>query len=197
MSIVLFGPNGMIGSRIAGELADRGETVRGVSRASGVDITDPDQVAGAVRGADLVISATSARGVDYTLVDTARSLIEGLRRGEVHRVIVVGGAGSLELADGSRLVDSADFPKSYRAEALQAADALGVFREVGDLAWTYVSPAALIHPGERTGRYRLGGDRLITDAAGNSEISAEDYAIAIADLAESGGHAGERVTAAW
>jgi putative NADH-flavin reductase len=197
MKIVVFGPTGMIGSEIVAELERRGHDVTGVSRANGVDIIDADAVAGAVRGCDGVVCAISARGVDYTLSDVARSLIEGMRSGEGRRLVVVGGAGSLEVAPGVRLLDTPDFPEAYAAEARQAADALGVFREVDDLDWTYVSPAALIHPGERTGSYRLGGDQLVVDAAGNSEISAEDFAIVIADLVESGTHARERVTAAW
>jgi putative NADH-flavin reductase len=197
MKIIVFGPTGMIGSEIVAELQRRGHDVTGASRANGVDITDADAVAGAVRGHDVAICAISARGVDYTLSDVARALITGMRGGAVRRLVVVGGAGSLEVAPGVRLVDTPDFPEAYVAEARQAADALGVFREVDDLDWTYVSPAALIHPGERTGSYRLGGDQLLVDAAGNSEISAEDFAIAIADLVESGAHAQERVTTAW
>ena len=67
---------------------------------------------------------------------------------------------------------------------------------VEDLDWTFVSPAAFIHPGERTGRYRVGGDQLLVDDNGNSEVSAEDYAIAIADLLEQGGRERERITVA-
>jgi len=197
MKIVLFGPTGMIGSRIATELTGRGHEVLGVSRAGGTDITDPAQVAAAVTGADAVVCAISNRGAEYTLADVARSLLDGLRRGGVRRVLVVGGAGSLEVADGHRLVDTPDFPEAWKAEATQAADSLAVYRATDDLDWTYVSPAAFIHPGERTGAYRLGGDRLITDASGTSEISAEDYAIAIADLVDSGEHVRERVGVAW
>ncbi len=197
MKIVVFGPTGMIGSEAVAELERRGHDVTGVSRATGVDITDAAAVAEAVRGHDAVVCAISARGVDYTLSDVARSLIEGLRSAATARLIVVGGAGSLEVAPGIRLLDTPDFPDAYAAEARQAADALDVFRAVDDLDWTYVSPAAFIHPGERTGSYRLGGDQLLVDAAGKSEISAEDFAIALADLIDSGGHGRERVTAAW
>ena len=197
MRVVVFGPNGMVGSRIVTELEGRGHDVVGASRSSGVDVTSPDAVAQAVAGADVVVSAIAARGVDYTLSDVARSLIAGLRQAEVTRVLNVGGAGSLEVGDGVRLLDTPDFPEEYKAEAGQAADSLAVWRAADDLDWTYVSPAAFIHPAERTGRYRLGGDQLLTDAQGNSEISAEDYAVAIADLAESGEHGRERVGVAW
>ena len=197
MKIVVFGPSGMIGSCIAAELGSRGHEVVGASRASGTDVTDPSAVAAAVAGADAVVCATSARGVDYTLADTARSLIDGMRQAGATRVVVVGGAGSLEVAPGVRLIDTPEFPQEYKAESAQGAEALAVFRDVTDLDWTYVSPAAYIHPGEQTGSYRLGGEQLLSDEAGNSEISAEDYAIAIADLVDQGSHVRERVTAAW
>ena len=197
MKIVVFGPTGMVGSAVVTELTQRGHEVVGASRSLGTDITDPSAVAAAVSGADAVVCAVSARGVDHTLADAARSLVDGMRRSDCKRVVVVGGAGSLEVAPGTRLIDTPEFPEEYKAEASQGAEALGFFRGVDDLDWTYVSPAAFIHPGERTGRYRLGGDQLLADESGNSEISAEDYAIAIADLLEQGGHARERVSAAW
>jgi putative NADH-flavin reductase len=197
MKIVLFGPGGMVGSRIATELEQRGHDVTGASRASGADVTDPDSVAGVAAGADAVVSAVSARTGEYTLADVARSLTDGVGRAGVRRLVVVGGAGSLEIAPGMRLVDTPDFPAEWKPEALDHADALEVYRGSKNLDWTFVSPAAYIHPGERTGHYRLGGDELLVDENGNSEISAEDYAIAIADLLEHDGHERERVSVAW
>jgi uncharacterized protein len=197
MKIVVFGPTGMIGSRIVTELEQRGHEVIGVSRATGADITDPDSVATAAAGADAVVSAVAARGVDYTLTDVARSAVDGLRRADVKRLVIVGGAGSLEVAPGTRLMDTPGFPDEFKAEAGQGADALELFRGISDLDWTYVSPAAFIHPGERTEHYRLGADQLLVDENGNSEISAEDYAIAIADLVEQEAHPRARVGVAW
>ncbi len=197
MKIVVFGPTGMIGRPITTELEQRGHQVIRASRATGADITSPESVAATAAGADAIISAVSARGVDHTLADVARSLIDGARTAGVRRVLVVGGAGSLEVAPGVRLVDTPDFPEEWKPEALQHADALEVYRAIDDLDWTFVSPAAFIHPGERTGHYRLGGDQLLTDEDGNSEISAEDYAIAIADLIERDDHNRQRVTVAW
>jgi putative NADH-flavin reductase len=198
MNIVVFGATGMIGTEIVAALEQRGHQVTGASRSTGIDITDPAAVAGAVTGADVAISAVSARSGTYTLVDVAHALIDGIRRSSGDpRLIVVGGAGSLEVAPGVRLIDTPDFPEEYKPEAAQAAEALAVYREVTDLSWTYVSPAAFIHPAEKTGSYRLGGDQLLVDDAGNSEISVADFALAVADLAEQGGHARARVTAAW
>jgi putative NADH-flavin reductase len=88
-------------------------------------------------------------------------------------------------------------PEDWKPEAIAHTEALDYYRSVEDLDWTFVSPAAFIHPGERTGRYRLGGDQLLVDDNGNSEVSAEDYAIAIADLLETGGRERERITVAW
>jgi uncharacterized protein len=197
MKIVLFGATGIIGSRIAAELEQRGHEVVAATRSTGVDAIDPAAVAAAVAGADAVVSSVSTRGADYSLADVAGSLVDGLHRAGVRRLVVVGGAASLEVAPGERLLDTPDFHEEWKPEALQGIAALEVYRSVDDLDWTFVSPAAYIHPGERTGSYRLGGDQLLVDENGNSEISAEDYAIAIADLIEQGTHARERVGVAW
>jgi uncharacterized protein len=135
--------------------------------------------------------------VSYTLADVAPALVEGLREAAVRRLEVVGGACSLEVAPGKRLLDTPGFPEECKPEAIAQFDALDSYRGVEDLDWTLVSPAAFIHPGERTDRFRLGADQLLVDDNGNSEVSAEDYAIAIADLLEQGGHERERITVAW
>ena len=78
-----------------------------------------------------------------------------------------------------------------------AADALAVFQaSTGDVDWSYVSPGALLEPGERTGSYRVGGDELLTDADGQSRITMEDFAIAMLDEAETPKHSRRRFTAA-
>jgi putative NADH-flavin reductase len=197
VKIVLFGATGMIGSRIAEELARRGHEIVPATRVTGTDATSPESVAQAARGADAIVSAVSARGGGYSLSDVARGLIEGARRAGVPRIIIVGGAATLEVAPGVRLLDTPDFPDEWKAEAREGADSLEEYRRVNDLDWTFVSPAAYIHAGERTGSYRRGRDQLLVDANGNSEISAEDYAIAIADILESDDYARTRVSVAW
>jgi uncharacterized protein len=197
VKIIVFGPKGMIGSRIVTELEQRGHEVSGISRASGIDATNPAAVAESVAGADAVISAVSRRDGDSTLVDVANGLTEGLRRAGVRRLLVVGGASSLEVAPGVRLFDTPEFHDEWRPEAQQGIDALAFYRGIDDLDWTFISPAALIRPGDRKGTYRLGGEQLLVDENGHSEISAEDYAVAIADLVEQDTHARERVGVAW
>src|SRR6185312_11241035 len=133
-----------------------------------------------------------------SLPTAARALIEGATRAHVSRLIVVGGAGSLEVAPGVRLVDAPGFPEEYKAESLDQADALAVYRgSAGNLDWTYISPAAEIGPGTRTGRYRTGNDALLTDANGKSFISYEDYAKAVLDEIEHPTHSRARMTVAY
>ena len=214
--IVLFGASGMIGSRALAEALARGHEVTAVVRdparvtttdpkltvATG-DVTDPATVTRLGEGADVVVSAVSQRGpgLDQTAAYDAvgRGLVEGLRAlgADAPRLVVVGGAGSLEVAPGARLVDQPGFPDAYKSEALAHAEVLEKLRGVTDVRWSYLSPAVEIAPGERTGTFRLGGDAVVSDADGKSFISAEDYSIALIDEAESGKHVGERFTLAY
>jgi uncharacterized protein len=109
---------------------------------------------------------------------------------------MVGGAGSLEVAPGLRLVDTPNFPAEWRPISLARADALEVL-ETSDLDWTSVSPAALIQPGDRTGMFRLGKDTLLTDSKGESRISAENFAAALVDEVEKPRHIGQRFAVAY
>jgi putative NADH-flavin reductase len=211
MKLVLFGATGMVGSRIATEASARGHQVLAVSRsgqspvpgvtATAADARDPAKVTALAAGADAVASAcvpprdgTDAGGPFLAI---NKALVEGVRAAGVERLVVVGGAGSLEVAPGQAAVDQPGFPEAYLPEALAHRDALAFYRTVDDLDWTYVSPAAEIGPGTRTGRFRLGGDRMLTDDHGNSRISAEDYAIAFVDELETPAHPRARMSVAY
>jgi putative NADH-flavin reductase len=189
MRIALFGARGMIGQRIAAEARSRGQAVSALGRE--VSVTDAASVARAAVGHDAVVSAVGPGfGPDAEPWDmlsrAAQALLAGVKAAGVKRLVVVGGAGSLEVAPGKQLVDRPDFPAAWRPAALAHRDALGVYRENRDpeIAWTYVSPAAFIEPGVRTGAYRTGGDQLLVDAKGESRISAKDFAVAIVDELE-------------
>ncbi|CAB5279914.1 NAD(P)H-binding protein [Burkholderia multivorans] len=195
LNIALFGATGMIGSRIAAEAARRGHRVTALSRRPGAagdgitakaaDLFDPASVAAALPGHDVVASAYGPKQDDAANVVTAvKALVEGARRAGLKRVVVVGGAGSLEVAPGKQLVDTEGFPAEYKAVALAHRDALDYLKTVDDLDWTFFAPAALIAPGERTGTFRTGTGKLIVDANGDSRISAEDYAVAFVDALE-------------
>jgi putative NADH-flavin reductase len=129
----------------------------------------------------------------------ARALLVGLKTAGVRRLVVVGGAGSLEVAPGKQLVEQPGFPVPWKPVALAHRDALAVYRASGEpsVEWTYVSPAALIQPGQRTGKYRIGGDQLLVDAKGESRISAEDYAVAVVDELETRAHPRARIGVAY
>lgn len=200
MKIALFGAGGTIGSRIAKEAAKRGHSVTPISRKGQVraDATKPEEVAKAVRGHDAVVNATGPQAGEpvESLAAVARGVIEGAKKGGVKRLLVVGGAGSLEVAPGKRLVDTPQFPAAWKPVALAHAGTLDLYRK-SDLDWTYLSPAALIAPGERTGKYRTGSDQLLTDAKGESRISAEDFAVAVVDELEKNRNVRKRFTVAY
>ncbi|NUR57429.1 MAG: NAD(P)H-binding protein [Catenulispora sp.] len=225
MDIVLFGATGMVGSRIAAEAAARGHRVTAVSRSGELpattgaapgdgdgdrdagqiipvvgDARDRERVAELVKGADVVAAALvpPRDGSDprTPFVSLYEDFLAGVEAGGSPRTVIVGGAGSLRVAPGVRLVDSPGFPPPYQPEALAHADVLDSLRaNAASLPmWTYISPAPQVGPGERTGSYRLGvGDDLLPGAA---SISAEDYATAFVDELESGAHPRQRLSVA-
>jgi uncharacterized protein len=206
MNVVLYSATGMIGSRVLNELVSRGHNVTAVVRdpskvaanpAVNVvkgDIFDTADVAAKTIGVDAVISAYGPGAGDVNeLLTATRSLIAGLDQSGTKRLIFVGGAGSLYVKPGVDVIASGFLPAEYKDIAIAHRDALALLRE-SDLDWTYFSPAGFIQPGERTGKFRLGKDDLITDEKGNSSISAEDYAIALADELEHPKHIRQRFT---
>jgi putative NADH-flavin reductase len=206
MNVVLYGASGMVGSRVLKELVSRGHQVTAVVRnpskvaaASGVkvvqgDALDAKDVAAKVTGADAVISSYAPPADKVgTLLEAVSALIAGTKEAGVKRLLVVGGAGSLLVAPGVDVIDSGHLPAEYMEIAIAHRDALKVLKNA-DLDWTYFSPAAFIQPGERTGKFRLGGDSLIADEKGTSSISAEDYAIALVDELERPAHVRQRFT---
>jgi len=211
----LFGAGGNVGQRIVSEALRRNHRVTAVVRDEATmlpqhnllvlegDATDKASVAKTAIGADAIISAISPRpGQDgrpaSSLSAAAHALIDGAREAGVKRVVIVGGAGSLEIAPGQQIVDQPDFPESYKPEAFEQRDALAVYRSEADgLDWTYISPAAEVHPGERTGKYRQSGEQLLVNEDGKSTISFEDYAVAVLDELERGAHLAQRISVAY
>jgi uncharacterized protein len=211
MELIIFGASGLLGTRLVTEALDRGHDVTAVARdasrlddrdgrvrTASADATDAGSVAAVAAGHDVAISAVTQHEAPQMMVDAARALLEGLASAGVPRLISVGGAGSLEVEPGKRLVDTPDFHEEWKPEALAAADALEVFRQSdASVEWSFISPGALLAPGERTGDYRLGGDRLLVANDGRSHISMEDFAVAILDEAEQPKHPRQRFTAAY
>ncbi|WP_217546426.1 NAD(P)-dependent oxidoreductase [Streptomyces sp. GbtcB6] len=210
--IALFGATGTIGSRVLDEALDRGHEVRAVVRnpakltkgAPGLtvvtgDVLDPESVAEAAKGQDVVISAVGGGdgpGHIATIKPSAEALVAGLRTlgAAAPRLVFVGGAGSLRKPDGTQVWDAEGLPEFLLQIMHAHGDALDFCRTVSDVKWTCLSPAATIAPGERTGTYRTATDDLIVDASGNSRISTEDFAVALLDEIEQPQHIGERFT---
>jgi uncharacterized protein len=207
VKIALFGAGGTIGQRILKEALNRGHEVTVVARdparipglhAVKANILNPLGIAAEIRGSDVVISAIGPRsGEDaQVVVKAAAALIGGVKSAGVPRLLIVGGAGSLEVEPGVQLADMPQFPAAWRSIAVAHRDALDMYRD-SDIDWTYFSPAISIEPGERTGVYRIGGDEVLMDTKGQSRISAEDYAMAIIDEVEKPKLSQRRVTIAY
>ena len=204
MNVVLFGATGNAGSRILQELISRGHQVTAVARnisklppnvkAKQDDLSNVDTIASIIHGADAVISAYAPPqdNTDALLGVTEREIAAAKKAGNV-RLIVVGGAASLEVAPGVTLLASGHLPAAWVPIATSHDKALKLL-EASDINWTYFSPAAFFEPGERTGKFRLGTNTLIADSKGDSRISLEDYAIALVDELEKPAHQRARFT---
>ncbi|KQR45880.1 NAD(P)-dependent oxidoreductase [Acidovorax sp. Leaf160] len=211
MNIALIG-TGFVGSAVLEELLQRGHRVTVLARhpekiapRDGLTVVAADaqqaaQVAAAVRGHDAVVSAYNP---GWTVPDIyeqflrgTEAIVEGVRSAGVKRVLMVGGAGSLFVAPGVQLVDTPDFPAEWKAGALAARDALTRLRGEKELEWTFMSPAILLQPGERTGRYRLGGEEPLMNGAEPGSISVADLAVALVDEVEAPQHVRQRFTVA-
>jgi len=200
--VALIGASGQAGSRILKELSGRGHHVTAIARhpesiaalpgvtAQRGDVADGPALAALLRGHDAVVSS-----VHFSVTDPA-TLIDAVRASGVKRYLVVGGAGSLEVAPGLRLIDTPDFPDAYKAEASAGATFLDLLRGETELEWTFLSPSAMFVAGERTGVFRLGKDMLLANDRGSS-ISFEDYAIALVDEIERPTHVRQRFTVGY
>jgi uncharacterized protein len=203
MKIAVTGASGNAGSRITAELASRGHRVTAIARhpeniadlpnvtAVQGDAGDRDAMAKLWAGHDAAISSI------HFLASDPEALIGAAKESGVGRYLVVGGAGSLEVAPGVRLVTTPTFPAQYKAEAEKGAAFLDRLRQEPDLNWTFLSPSALFVAGERTGKFRLGTDQLLVAADGKSWISFEDFAVALADEIERPAHLRQRFTVGY
>lgn len=200
MKVAVIGATGFVGRRVVDEALARGMQVTAIARqkkelpeqanltvALG-DVADTAWLAEQLRGQDAVISAYNPGwGEDNLYEKTARGAQQILRAVEqagVKRLLVVGGAGSLEVAPGVELVDTPQFPENIRPGAQAVRDLRNKLRNESALDWTYLSPAALLEPGKRTGQFRLGTTQLLMNGDAPASISVEDLAVAIVDEIE-------------
>ena len=210
--MVLIGASGFVGSALLNEALNRGFEVTAVVRhpekikienehlkVKKADVSSLDEVCEVCKGADAVISAFNPGWNNPNIYDETikvyLTIIDGVKKAGVNRFLMVGGAGSLFIAPGLRLMDSGEVPENI----LPGVKALGVFYLIllmkeNEFDWVFFSPGADMRPGVRTGRYRLGKDDMIVDIVGNSHISVEDYAAAMIDELEHPKHHQERFT---
>jgi putative NADH-flavin reductase len=202
MKVALIGASGKVGTRLLKELTDRGHNVTAIARDADKipalpnvtrkkgDIVRRDEFAGLLKGHDAIISSVRFLGCDV------EALFGAVRASGVKRFLVVGGASSLEVSPGKILFDTPNFPEVAKPEAGAGIVFLDRLRQEKEMDWTFLSPSALFVPGERTGKFRVGEDQLLTSEKG-STISFEDYSIALVDELEKPKHSRQRFTVGY
>lgn len=209
MKVAIIGASGFIGSAILKEALDRGHSVTAIVRnpekitvtspqltVKQGDVTTEEEVAGLVAGNEAVISAYNSYDTT-TYVTAINAIINGIKKAGIKRLLAVSGAGSLEIEPGVQLLDTPTFPEEWKGGASATREAFKVIKKQDDLDWTVLSPAAMIAPGERTGKFRLGKDQLLANDKGESKISTQDYAVALIDELEKPQHIQQRFTLAY
>ena len=211
-NVVLIGASGFVGTAILNELLNRGHKVTAIVRdpakvtASNpnlkviqADVTDTDVLIEASKGKDAVMSAYNPGWKNPNIYEETLKnyplIVDSVKKAGVERLLIVGGAGTLFYAPGKMVMDADDVP----AKLLPGIKSLGEFylntlRKENDIDWIFLSPAANMTPGERTGKFRIGKDDLVVDVNGDSNISVEDYAVAMVDELEQKHHHKERFT---
>ena len=213
MKIALIGATGFVGSAILKEALDRGHDVTAIVRNPAKlkphqklhpqkgDVYNADEVARLVAGHDAVISAFnpgwSNPGIYNQQVKGTRAIIDGVKKTGIKRLLFVGGAGSLEVKPGVQALDLPGFPAEYKQGALATREALIMLRKESGLDWSFLSPSADLAPGQRTGKFRLAADQMLSDAHGQSRISTQDYAVAMIDEVEKPAHVRQRFTVGY
>ena len=200
MKVALIGASGFVGTPLLAELLNRGHQVTAVVRhpekittenenlkVKAADIFDTANLAEVIAGNDVVVSAYNPGWTNPEIyadfIKGSESIQQAVKQSGVKRLLTVGGAGSLYI-NGAQLVDGPQFPAEYKAGATAARDYLNILKKENDLDWTFLSPAIILHPGQRTGKFRLGTDEPVFDENGKCEISVEDMAVAIVDELE-------------
>ena len=210
MKITILGAGGNIGKRIANEAATRNHDLTLITskplsyfgfendkkvKTKTADIFDTETLADVFKGTDVVISAYAPPHENTDLlVDASKSLVEASKKANV-RLIALGGAGNLKVAENIVLADTPEFPEAYKPIAKSHQKALEtIYRKETDLNWTNVSPSAYIFEGERTNKFRIGKDELLANDKGESSISMEDFAVGILNEVDNANFPKQRFT---
>ena len=215
MKIAIIGATGFVGSSLVKEAVERGLNVGAIARNTdkiendkveriAVDVNNAAELTEKLKGYDVVISAYNAGWTNPNIYNDfltgSKAIQQAVKDAGISRLIVIGGAGSLYVADNLQAVDTPDFPAEIKPGATAARDYLNILKEEKDLDWVFFSPAFEMHPGittGKTGKYRLGKDHPVFDDNNASKLSVEDLAVVILDEVENPKHHQERFTAAY
>jgi uncharacterized protein len=214
MKVAVIGATGLMGTSLVPEAASRGHEVTAICRHPEqipslpnvtpvkCDVMDEDALAAVLRSHDAVIHSYSPRR-DFTVNRTGphraatQAIINATKRAGIKRLLAVGGAGTLKLPDGSRVVDAPTFPPEWLESAHSTAEVLYMLREEPTLDWTFLSPSLFFDERGRSGKFRLGKDDALFDETGQSRISIPDYAVAMIDELEKPRHTHQRFTVGY
>ncbi|MDN4149196.1 NAD(P)-dependent oxidoreductase [Pseudomonas tohonis] len=213
MKIALIGASGFVGSAVLAEALQRGHQVTALVRhpeklaahehlkALQADIHDAAATASQLAGHDAVVHAFNPgwgrEDIREQFIAGTHSIFAATNQSGVRRLLVVGGAGSLYVAPGVQLIDTPHFPAEYKEGAEGARQALNLIQAETALDWSFISPPALLQPGERTGRFRIGGNELLMDGDHPASVSVADLAVAIVDELENPQHIRQRFTVGY
>lgn len=215
MKIAVIGATGFVGKNLVNELTNRNHDVLGISRTENTsnkqnltylkqDVLNVEELSEQLRGYDVVLSAYNAGWSNPNIYDDflkgSQAIQQAVKRAGIKRYVIIGGAGSLYVAEGVQAVDTEDFPADIKPGATAARDYHNLLKEEKDLDWVFFSPAFEMHPGittGRTGNYRLGTDTPVFNNEGRSILSVQDLAVVIADEIETPKHHQTRFTAGY
>ncbi len=213
MKLALIGASGFVGAAVLQEALNRGHQLTGIVRqpeklpqhpalsAVAGDAYDADALAQTLAGHDAVIHAFNpgwgTADIRQRFIQGTQAIYSAVKQAAITRLLVVGGAGSLYVAPGRQLLDTAGFPDAYKEGAEGARQALELIREENTLDWSFISPPALLQPGERSAQFRLGGDQLLMNGEAPASISVADLAVAIIDELEQPQHIRQRFTVGY
>ena len=213
MKLALIGASGFVGAAVLQEALDRGHQVTGIVRnptklpqhpalnAVAGDAYNAEALAALLKGHDAVIHAFNpgwgTADIRERFIQGSQTIIAASKQAGVQRLLVVGGAGSLYVAPGLQLIDTPDFPAEYKEGAEGARQALNLLKAETALAWSFISPPALLQPGARSGQFRIGGDQLLMNGDAPAQISVADLAVAIIDELERPHHLRQRFTVGY
>ena len=213
MKLALIGASGFVGAAVLQEALGRGHQVTGIVRnpaklpqhpalnAVAGDAYNAEALAALLKGHDAVIHAFNpgwgTADIRERFIQGSQAIIAASKQADVQRLLVVGGAGSLNVAPNLQLRATPASPAEYKEGAEGARQALNLLKAETALAWSFISPPALLQPGARSGQFRIGGDQLLMNGDAPAQISVADLAVAIIDELERPHHLRQRFTVGY